>query len=254
MDAEHPRLFHRNTGEVDAFESLCAIPVLSIERLRMRKVLRVEGLKADGAEAALTPTFGAVSVRANGGELIELGEKDVCYLPVGSTCEIEAERPADVVWARAPGAAKYGPYVRRFSEIKPVVSGVDSYRRRIYTSIGEKDPANRLIIGFVEGDPGNWTSFPPHKHDGKPEVYIYYGMGPRFGVQVVAAEEDQAYVIREGDAVLFERGYHPNVATPGVGMRFVWIISADPRERNLSVDLHPDYRDMPMGQTHLTTK
>ncbi|MFI5404579.1 MAG: 5-deoxy-glucuronate isomerase [Candidatus Gagatemarchaeaceae archaeon] len=220
----------------------------------MRKVLRVAGLKGEGSESVVTPVAGSVRVRTDQGQLLELGEKDVCYLPLGSVFSLEADAQADVIWARAPGTERFAQYVRRFADVKPVVSGAESYRRHIYTSIGEKEPANRLIVGFVEGDAGNWTSFPPHKHDGKPEVYVYYGMGARFGVQIVAAEEDEAYVVREGDAVLFERGYHPNVATPGVGMKFVWIISADPRERNLSVELHPDYKEMPMGQTHLSTK
>ncbi|MDA4128702.1 MAG: 5-deoxy-glucuronate isomerase [Thaumarchaeota archaeon] len=110
------------------------------------------------------------------------------------------------------------------------------------------------MAGFVEGESGNWTSFPPHKHDGKPEAYVYYGMGPRFGVQVVAGEEEKAFVVRDGDAVAFEGGYHPNVATPTVGMNFIWIISADPRARNLAVDMHPDYKDVPTGQTHLKVK
>jgi len=79
-------------------------------------------------------------------------------------------------------------------------------------------------------------------------------MGKRFGVQVVAGEEGHAYVVREDDAVLFEKGYHPNVATPGVGMNFVWIISADPNDRNLAVEFHPEYKDMQSGPTHLTTK
>lgn len=245
---------HKDTGAVDKFETLCSIPVMNVVRLRMREVMNVEGLMAGTAESAVTPIMGAVRVRTGGDRVFQLQEKDVCYLPIGAEFDLEADKPVDVVWAQAPGKEKYEPYVKRFSDIKPVVSGLESYRRHIYTSIGEKDPANRLILGFVEGDSGNWTSFPPHRHDGKPEVYIYYGMGPRFGVQVVAAEEERAYLVREGDAVLFERGYHPNVATPGVGMKFVWIISANPEERNLSVELHPNYRDMPMGQTHLTTK
>lgn len=247
-------MFHRNTGVVDAFETLCSIPVLRVEGLRMRKTLKVDGLKSEGMESAVILVAGSVRIRSSNGQVVELGTKDVCYLPIGSVFGLEADGPADVIWAQAPGTEQHGQYVRRFGEIKPVISGDNSYQRHIYTSIGENDPANRFILGFVEGDSGNWTSFPPHKHDGKPEVYVYYGMGRRFGIQVVASEEDEAYLVREGDAVLFEKGYHPNVATPGVGMKFVWIISADPNERNLSVELHPDYKDMPMGQTHLTAK
>jgi 5-deoxy-glucuronate isomerase len=246
-------LMHRDAGTVDDFEVLCSIPAMKVQRLRMRKTMKLEGLAAPGSESVVTSVRGSVTV-AFGEERMTLAEKDACYVPKGRAFSLEATADADVIWAQAPAAQDHPAYVKRFVDVKAVVSGADGYRRRIYTSIGENDPADRFIVGFVEGDPGNWTSFPPHRHDGKPEVYVYYGMGKRFGLQLVAGDEEKAYLVREGDAVLFERGYHPNVATPGVGMKFVWIISADPKERNLSVELHPEYKDMPMGQTHLTTK
>ena len=247
-------MMHRDTGAVDEFEVLCSIPAMTVRRLRMRSKLRCENLSSQNEESVLTPLAGAVTVETGGGEPLGLGAKDVLYLRKGTRFSMEAHGDTDLLWATAPAEREYPTYAKRFSEIKPVISGVETYRRRIFTAIGERDPANRFIVGFVEGEQGNWTSFPPHRHDGKPEVYVYYGMGKRFGIQVVAGAEERAYLVREGDAVLFERGYHPNVATPGVGMNFVWIISADPTERNLAVELHPEYRDMPMGQTHLTTK
>jgi len=246
-------LMHRDTGVVDEFEVLCTISTMTVRRLRIRKQFRVVGLQSGGAESAIVVVKGSILVEATS-QRFDLGEKDVVYLPKGSELAITASREADILWATAPAELEYPAYVRRIVDVKPVLSGAKAYTRRIYTSIGEKEPANRLIVGFVEGEEGNWTSFPPHRHDGKPEVYVFYGMGKRFGVQVVAGDEDHAYLVRDGDAVLFEKGYHPNVATPGVGMKFVWIISADPKERNLSVELHPEYKDLPMGQTHLTTK
>ncbi len=247
-------MMHRDSGDIDSFETLCSIPAMTVTRLRMRRVLKIGKLVAPRAESVITPIFGSVTARVVGEDSFSLAEKDVCYVGKDSEFSLEASGPADVLWAQAPAEVGYPSYAKRFANLKPVVSGAESYTRHIYTSIGESDKANRFILGFVEGDPGNWTSFPPHRHDGKPEVYIYYGMGARFGVQVVAGREEKAFLVREGDAVLFEEGYHPNVATPGVGMKFVWIISADPRERNLSVELHPEYEDMPMGQTHLTTR
>lgn len=245
---------HRDSGVTDEIEVLCSIPAMKVVRLRMRKRLKVGDLQAAGSESVVAVVAGSAAVKVSGGESFALAEKDVCYLGRGSVFSLEATAESDVLWAQAPAERQYPSYLKRFADVKEVVSGSQSYTRHIYTSLGERDPANRFIVGFVEGEAGNWTSFPPHRHDGKPEVYVYYGMGKRFGVQVVSGKEDRAYVVREGDAVLFEEGYHPNVATPGVGMKFVWIISADPKERNLSVELHPEYKDMPMGQTHLTTK
>lgn len=246
---------HRDRGLADEFEILCSIPALTVRRLRFRSLAHKGPLETGSREALVVPLAGTARVEVlPGGPEIELASKDVCYLPKESRFALAAPSGSDVVLAEAPAEKAFPVVVKRFAETKPIESGMPTYSRRIYTPFGEKDEANRFIAGFVEGASGNWTSFPPHRHDGKPEVYIYYGMGGRFGVQVVSAEEERAFVVREGDAVLFERGYHPNVATPGVGMNFLWIISADPAARNLSVELHPDYKDLPMGQTHLTTK
>lgn len=247
-------MMHRDTGAVDEFEVLCSIPAMTVQRVRMRKTRSLAGLGGGGDESAVVVVSGSVSVDSKEGGRFELNDMDVAYLPKSATFSLSASKDSDVIWVRAPAEKTYPAYSRKFADVKPVVSGAEAYTRHIYTSIGEKEQANRLIVGFVEGDQGNWTSFPPHRHDGKPEVYVYYGMGKRFGVQVVAGDEDKAFLVRDGDAVLFEKGYHPNVATPGVGMKFVWIISADPKERNLAVEFHPEYRDLPVGQTHLSTK
>jgi 5-deoxy-glucuronate isomerase len=245
-------LIHRDSGVADKLETICSVPNMKVHRYRMRKSFELKDMTCGPNESLLIPIEGQVEIMPQpGDERIVLERKDVCYLPRETDFSVQANEPAELIWAEAPAVRSFPRYVKRFSELKAIPAGAPSYQREVMTAIGESDPANRFIAGFVEGKPGNWTSFPPHRHDGKPEVYIYYGMGRKFGVQIVADEEERAYLVRDGDAVAFERGYHPNVASPTVGINFLWIISADPKARNLSVDVHPDYRDAPMGQTHL---
>jgi len=51
-------------------------------------------------------------------------------------------------------------------------------------------------------------------------------------------------IVREGDVVLMPHGYHPNVATPGNPINFLWMMAAN---RELEdrlfgvVNVHPDY-------------
>ena len=247
---------HKDEGLTDEFEIICSIPDLTVRRYRMRSTRELGGLETGEMESLLVPLAGRVEVATAGrGDAISLGEKDTLYLPRGTGFSVRAVGgPADLIWAEAPAEKSYPAYLHRFSEMDVIESGTAPYSRRVIPTIREQDPANRFLAGFVQGEQGNWTSFPPHKHDGKPEVYIYYGMGKRFGVQVIGGTDEKAFVVREGDAVAFERGYHANVATPGVGMNFLWIISADPKARDMSVDFHPDYRDLPIGKTHLSTR
>jgi 5-deoxy-glucuronate isomerase len=62
------------------------------------------------------------------------------------------------------------------------------------------------------------------------EIYVYIEMpAPAFGMQLVYTDDitpAQVEIVREGDAVLMPEGYHPNVAIPGSGLNFVWIMAA----------------------------
>ena len=248
-------MMHKDEGLKDGFELICSIPDLRVRRYRMRSTREITGLDAGPTESLIVVLNGRADITIAGrDDTISLGEKDTCYLPRETSFSVRTGVPTELIWAQAPAEKSYPAYVRRFSEMNVVEAGMAPYSRRVIPTIREQDQANRFLAGFVEGEQGNWTSFPPHKHDGKPEVYIYYGMGKRFGVQVIGGADEKAFVVRDGDAVAFERGYHPNVATPGVGMSFLWIISADPRARDMSVDFHPDYKDLPVGKTHLSTR
>ncbi len=249
-------MFHRDQKAADAWETLCSIESMTVKRFRMNGTPELAGLSSGEKEQLVVATKGGITVLVNGArEKVKLAEKDLCYIPKGQRYAIlKASDSAEVVVASAPAAKGYPRFVKRFAETAPIESGKAPFVRRIYNMVTEAERVNRFLAGFVEGNSGNWTSFPPHRHDGKPEVYVYYGMGKRFGVQIVVTDtEDSAYVVRDGDAVVFEKGYHPNVAAPGTGMNFLWIISAPPERRDLSVEFHPAFEGMQSGPTHLKT-
>lgn len=247
---------HQGENVVDAWETICSIDAMVLKRFRMKMTAGLKDLSSGEDEVLVVVMKGSAKVSLkSSSEPMELAKKDICYVPKRERFSLaKRSGEGEVIVASAPAMTKYDPFVKRFAETKPIESGAAPYRRRIYNMIVEGDSVNRFLGGFVEGDSGNWTSFPPHRHDGKPEVYVYYGLGPKFGVQmIITDEEDRAYVVRDGDSVLFEKGYHPNVAAPGTGMNFLWVISADPDKRNLSVEFHPSFAAMQAGATHLKT-
>nr|WP_223187943.1 5-deoxy-glucuronate isomerase [Streptomyces sp. CBMA29] len=112
---------------------------------------------------------------------------------------------------------------------------------------------DRLIAVEVLTPGGNWSSFPPHKHDEAgphesvlEEIYYYeFGGGPAaLGYQRVypspAGATDVLAEVRTGDAVLIPDGWHgPSMAVPGYDMYYLnvmagpgaelaWLISDDP--------------------------
>jgi 5-deoxy-glucuronate isomerase len=91
--------------------------------------------------------------------------------------------------------------------------------------------AGRLVIGFTQAEPGNWTSWPPHEHaELLEELYVYFDMpAPSYGLQLVynnTEEPELVTVVRDGDVVLMPSGYHPNVSVPGHSICFLWAMAA----------------------------
>jgi 5-deoxy-glucuronate isomerase len=248
-------MMHRNSGVRDEPEEIAFTDSMTVKRFRMDSIHELKDLSS-GTKEVLVVVMKGGAVVSVGPKSFILGEKDLCYIPRDESFSLAKKNssPNEVVILSAPSNSKHPPFVKRFAETTPIESGSAPYKRKIYNMVTETDRADRFLCGFVEGESGNWTSFPPHRHDGKPEVYVYYGMGTKFGVQMVLTDgKDDSFVVRDGDAVLFEKGYHPNVAAPGTGMNFLWVISAPPDRRDLSVEFHPDFEGMQSGPTHLKT-
>jgi 5-deoxy-glucuronate isomerase len=100
-------------------------------------------------------------------------------------------------------------------------------------------PSEHFIIGETVNPPGNWSSWPPHKHDindypneiDMEEVY-YFKVNPPtgFGVQrIYDVDFSEIYVVEDGDTVLIKRGYHPVAAAPGHQVYYLWILGGEER-------------------------
>ncbi|GGP20960.1 hypothetical protein GCM10007981_11140 [Thermocladium modestius] len=207
-------------------------------------------MKAEGNERLIFPLKGSVKAKD-----VVLNELDMLYVPRNHELGLDVSPGSVVYIASAAASADKEMFVRRFSEGKRLTVGFPPYKRDVITMIGEEDPVCSFLAGYDEGEPGNWTSYPPHRHDGKPEAYIFYGMGNSFGVQLILTEEDeQAYVVHDYDVVLIPRGYHPNVGTTLNGIKYAWVIAVPPSmKRDLSVMIQPEFKNVPMGQSHLKT-
>ena len=91
---------------------------------------------------------------------------------------------------------------------------------------------------------GNWSSYPPHKHDeDRPgvetmleEIYYYEVARDGFGYQRVYSsgpgrEIDITAEVRTGDAIVMPHGYHgPSMAAPGYDLYYLNVM-AGPGER-----------------------
>src|SRR5437870_10902023 len=169
-------------------------------------------------------------------QTIKIDQYDSLYLPRDTDVEITTGSSVDLVECSAEVEKKYPLQVVRYADVEKDASlkfktGGASNSRTVNITLGKNVQAGRILAGFTTSEPGHWTSWPPHEHASiLEELYVYYDMPPpAFGVQFVYTNPEEPEfvgVVRDGDAVIMPRGFHPNVSVPGHTINFVWLMAA----------------------------
>lgn len=205
-------------------------------------------------EACLVVLSGTVTVDA--GERFEgLGKRNSVfdgaatsvYLPADTEYTITAEIDAEVAICTAPGTGKGKARVIRSDQVE--VRGKGSNTRHVRNILSDTDEAESLLVVEVITPGGNWSSYPPHKHDRDAypeetflEETYYHRLSPPqgFAFQRVYTDErdiDETMAVEDGDCVMVPRGYHPVGAPHGydlyylnvmAGPRRNWVFRNDP--------------------------
>lgn len=217
--------------------------------LRLRSGTWAGGTASD-EEAAIVVLSGKCSLRSGSKHWENLGSRpDVfsgkataVYVPAQCEFEIAATQAAEVAlcWsARCPGPGEIA--VVAPDDVKARTVGSPPWQRSVQDIIAANVAAKRLLVGETFNEPGNWSSYPPHKHDTeampdevKQEEIYYFRINPAqgFGFQRIYASDgslDEAYVIHDGDTIVIPRGYHPVAAAPGYSVYYLWMIAGTQR-------------------------
>ncbi|HYM68610.1 MAG TPA: 5-deoxy-glucuronate isomerase [bacterium] len=120
--------------------------------------------------------------------------------------------------------------------------GAANWERTVYNVVDAARGAQRLMVGETINPPGNWSSYPPHKHDTRSasgelpmeEVYFYLvrpdgGFGLQMLYTAPGARDpiDEVYRVESGDLLVIPRGYHPVVAAAGYDLFYLWAMAGD---------------------------
>jgi 5-deoxy-glucuronate isomerase len=167
---------------------------------------------------------------------IEIAPYDAIYIPRDSSLIVTTNTNVDLAEFSADVDHLYPLQVVRFAQLAKdpglkFSTGGPGYTRHLNMLLAKNIEAGRLVVGFTQADPGNWTSWPPHEHGAMlEEMYVYFNMpDPAYGIQLVYNNTDYpelVTVVRDGDAVLMPSGYHPNVSVPGHRICFLWAMAA----------------------------
>ena len=167
------------------------------------------------------------------------------YLPVGVDLEIAAETPLEAVAVSTPAPAGGTPALVGPDQVAVNARGRGIYAREVHNICVDDPHARRLMVGETFNPPGHWSSYPPHKHDGRDgeptleEVYYFRVDPPQgFGQQMLytTAGESAVHAVRDGDVVLLPYGYHPVSTPPGYLLYYLWGMAGEQRRLALFED------------------
>jgi 5-deoxy-glucuronate isomerase len=211
-------------------------------------------------ELALVMLGGQAAVRG-GSQAWELGGRanvfagmpHTLYLPVGTErVEIEAlSDSCEVGVCGARASRRFPAMVIEPTAVEVEIRGGGNATRQINHIIKPDFQADRLLVVEVFTPSGNWSSYPPHKHDvhnppaevDLDEIYYYKISQPEgFAIQRVYtrdARRNETLTVRDNEVVLIPDGYHPVVAAHGYDCYYLNVLAGSARSMAASDD--PDY-------------
>jgi 5-deoxy-glucuronate isomerase len=198
-------------------------------------------------ELALANLTGRYTVDSNRGKWQFGGRRSVyeggahaLYLPRRTTFTLTAEDEGEFIVTWVPTDQDHAPFLITPDQVKRSVRGGDNVSRQINDLLPPGSPVHRLVLVEVYTPSGNWSSFPPHKHDvhvvdangqlveadleeiyffklDKPEGYAYQRVYTDEGSPIHQAgfPIDAVMKCEDNCAVLVPEGYHPVVCAPG---------------------------------------
>lgn len=206
---------------------------------------------------------------------------DFVYAPKGATVTISAPSGGDVAIATAVCDAALPARHVAAAEVSIETRGAGPATRQVTNFMSpETFPwADRLMCVELLTPDGNWSSYPPHRHDDSPECPVnneeiyYFRIGTAgtadysldgFGMHRTytppdahgVVEIDANVVVHDGDVFCVPRGYHgPCIAAPGYTMYYLNVLAGPGGTRSMAFCDDPAHHwvrdtwaDMPTDQ------
>ncbi len=216
---------------------------------------------SDDNEHLVLVLEGRARLRAGDEDLGEQGSRDsvfdgppppVLLVAPGTSLEVTATTDALVAIGAAPGGELRRTELFAPADILVEARGEGNTARRIHHLLPPGTEAGRLIAFEVYTPGGNWSSYPPHKHDTEnppiearlEELYYYKfakpGQGFAFArVYTPDRSLDETMTPMDGDLVLVPEGYHPVGVPAGYDCYYLNVMAGPNRAWHFTLD--PDH-------------
>ena len=216
-------------------------------------------------ELALVVLGGVCSVVSNRGNWRDIGRRAnvfegmpyTLYLPPQTTFALTASSERlDIAYGWCPAGDEYPARLVTPSDVQIEIRGGGNATRQINKMIPPGFACSRIVVVEVYTPSGNWSSFPPHKHDQHrldeqgnlieadlEEIYFYkIGRPEGFAYQRIYTADkklDELILVRDSHLVLSPEGYHPVVAAHGYDCYYLNMLAGSAQSLAASDD--PDY-------------
>jgi 5-deoxy-glucuronate isomerase len=244
----------RFTGRMESF----GYEYLAFENVKLVAGERYEGETAE-RELAIVVLGGRCSVESSRGEWRNFGGRAhvfdgkpyTLYLPPHTSFQASTETGCDLALCYSKAEEEHEARLVTPEEVQVEIRGGGNATRQIHHMIRPEFPAHRLLVVEVYTPAGNWSSYPPHKHDvhnppqevDLEEIYYYRIRGSQgYAIQKVYTKDrriDATLTVRDGELVLVPEGYHPVVAAHGYDVYYLNALAGSARSMAASDD--PDY-------------
>jgi 5-deoxy-glucuronate isomerase len=220
-------------------------------------------LETGADEIAVLPlSGGGVTVETDGASFALDGRRSVfaritdwAYVPVDAEVRLTSRDGCELALTSARATRRLEPAYVAAGDVQVEIRGAGSATRQVTNFLTPEafQGADKLICCELLTPDGNWSSYPPHKHDeseGSPvrNEEIYYFRVGRTATTEYAPEGyalhrtytcdgtiDATVTVRDGDVFLVPRGYHgPCVAPPGYPLYYLNVMAGPEPGRTLA--------------------
>lgn len=257
IPAERLHLPHGHAA--DGHDPLLITPESAGWRFAGLRVVRLEAgeerrIATGEDELLVLPLSGSCRVRCDEEEFYLAGRtsvwtrvSDFAYVPRDATVLIDSAAGGEFALPSARARRRLAPAYGPAEDVPIEVRGAGDATRQVtnFCAPGTFE-TDRLTAVELLTPAGNWSSYPPHKHDQEregeavlEEIYYFRVRGPHgYALHRTYTSDgsiDATVTVRDGDAFLVPRGYHgPCVAAPDHDLYYLNVLAGPGETRTMA--------------------
>ncbi len=196
-------------------------------------------------KAAVSGDHGALEAELSRPDVFSAGPSGV-LLPPTSRVRVEAASTLEAVVFYAPSLGPISPRLIT-PDASPARSvGQAHWRRDVRMVLPPAGPSSSLIVGETINQPGQWSGYPPHRHDREAddevvleEAYYFRLDTPEgYALQQLYDDEgwNETHCVTGDSVVTFPHGYHPTVTAPGTRAYYLWALAGPVKRYRVHID------------------